>query len=325
MVDNIFANARAVAAETGLLGADRLNRMADCDSPEEAFKILSEVNFGDGANADVSDYERSIEAEEKKLAAFIREVSPDARLTRFLLAENDYHNAEAIMRSKYLKTDFADMLTAEGLYGAEFLKEKIFSDDYKSFSPFLAEALLAADNLFVSGRADGKAVSALFRRALYRELSDAAKGEKLLSKIFVPKADAANIAVAFRARDAAQTAEMRVEGGTLTEEDLRFLSEENAETVREKYKFSPLKPFIDRAAEDFAKNRPLSDFERFADGYALEFLKKEKYSDEGYRPFLLYCLYKRAELKNVRIVMSCLTNGLSGNFIKERIRESYEG
>lgn len=49
------------------------------------------------------------------------------------------------MRSKYLKTDFADMLTAEGLYGAEFLKEKIFSDDYKSFSPFLAEALLAAD------------------------------------------------------------------------------------------------------------------------------------------------------------------------------------
>lgn len=69
MVDNIFANARAVAAETGLLGADRLNRMADCDSPEEAFKILSEVNFGDGANADVSDYERSIEAEEKKLAA----------------------------------------------------------------------------------------------------------------------------------------------------------------------------------------------------------------------------------------------------------------
>ena len=98
MIDNIFANARAIAAESGLLGIDRINRMADAATPEEAFKILSEVNFGEGASADASEYERAVEAEEKKLAAFIREVSPDERLKIFLLAENDYHNAEAMIR-----------------------------------------------------------------------------------------------------------------------------------------------------------------------------------------------------------------------------------
>ena len=63
MIDNIFANARAVAEENGLLGIDRLNRMADSASPEEAFKVLSEVNFGEGVAADASDYERAVEAE----------------------------------------------------------------------------------------------------------------------------------------------------------------------------------------------------------------------------------------------------------------------
>ena len=93
MIDNIFANARAVAEENGLLGIDRLNRMADAASPKEAFKVLSEVNFGEGVAADSSDYERAVEAEERKLALFIREVSPDEKLKIFLLAENDYHNA----------------------------------------------------------------------------------------------------------------------------------------------------------------------------------------------------------------------------------------
>ncbi len=325
MIDNIFANARAIAAESGLLGIDRINRMADAATSEEAFKILSEVNFGEGASADASEYERAVEAEEKKLAAFIREVSPDERLKIFLLAENDYHNAEAMIRSKYLKTDFSPMLTADGLYTAEYLKEKIFTDDYKSFSPFLAEALLAADNLFVSSKADGKALSSLFRRALYRELGAAAKSDKTLSAIFSARTDAANIAIALRTKNGMECAEMRVEGGTLSDAELKFLCEENAEAIKEKFRYSPLKAFVDLAAEDLAKNRPLSDFEKYAGGYALAFLKKEKFNDEGYRPFLRYCYYKRAEIANVRIVMSCLINGIGGNFIKERIRESYEG
>ena len=79
------------------------------------------------------------------------------------------------------------------------------------------------------------------------------------------------------------------------------------------------------AAEDFSEGRPLADFERIADGCALKFLKKEKYDDGGCRPFLMYCYYKYAELLNVRIVMSSLNNGLAGDAVKARLRETYEG
>ena len=60
MPNSIFANARAAALSGGLLGAERLNRMIDCASPEDALKILREVGFGAGAAADGSETETLI-------------------------------------------------------------------------------------------------------------------------------------------------------------------------------------------------------------------------------------------------------------------------
>ena len=48
MVDSFFSNARAVSQENYLLGKDRLYRMIDCETAEEAYKILLESGFGNG-------------------------------------------------------------------------------------------------------------------------------------------------------------------------------------------------------------------------------------------------------------------------------------
>lgn len=325
MINSIYANARAVTATRSLLGSDRLNRMADCASAQDALKILSEVNFGDGKIVESPlDYEELVAAEETKLISFIKEVSPSEKLSKFLLCGNDYHNAEAVMRAKYLKIDFTPMLTTEGFLSAEILKERIFSDDYAGFPQTLSRALLEADNLFVSGNADGRSVSTVFRRALYEEFFSLAESDKLLKEIYRAKADAANVAVALRSRNTADAKAQYVPGGTLSEEQLEVLCTESSETIKEKFRYAKTKDLV-YAADGFTEGRPLTDFERLADGYALKFLKKEKYNDEGFRPFILYCYYKFAELSNVRIVMSCLNNGVTGTAVRERLRETYEG
>ena len=115
MTNAIFANARASALQASLLGADRLNRMVDCASGDDALKILSEVNFGNGVTvASALEADLLIEAEERRYTAFVRETAPSEALCRYLLAEYDYHNAEAIVRSKYMKTDCAPMQGADG-------------------------------------------------------------------------------------------------------------------------------------------------------------------------------------------------------------------
>ncbi len=325
MTNNIYANARAVTAMRNLLGYDRLVRMAESANAKDAFKILSEVNFGDGTTSDASEYEALLAAEEQKLTSFIREVSPNEKLTRFLLAPKDYHNAQALMKAKFLKTDAAPMLTEEGLYKTELLKEKIFADDYDEFPSPMAEALAKADVLFVSGEADGRKIDVLFKKALYRQLRELSDSDRLLGEIYRVKADAANIATALRSRDFQEAKLQFVGGGRLGEDELKILCGESVETIAEKFRYSPLKDLVFAATEGFSEGKPLSGFERLADGYALAQLKKERYNDEGYRPFLLYCYYKTAELTNVRIVMSCLSNQIFGSDIKSRLRETYEG
>lgn len=325
MKNVIYANARASAATRTLLGKERLFRIAEAASAQEAVQILAETGFGGGRTIDSPlDYETLIRAEEAALIAFVKEVSPSEKLTKFLLAEYDFHNAEAVMRAKYLKTDVAPMLAEEGLFSAETLKEKIFADDYSAFPAPLARALHAADELFVSGKADGKTIGSLFRRALYEEREKLAAKDALLSAVASAKADAANIAAAFRSRDFAETQKQFVPGGTMKEEELKILCEETPEVIRDKFRFSKRKEPVYAAAEDFSKSRPLVDFERMADGWALKYLKAEKYNDEGIRPFLSYFYYKIADAANVRIAMSCLLNGVAGAEIKERMREAYE-
>ena len=319
MPNSIFANARAAALSVRLPGAERLNRMADCSSAEDAVKILQEAGFGEGAAS--SDPETLIAAEERSFAAFVRDAAPDGRVARFLLARWDFANAEAVMRAKYLKRDAKTMAGTEGVYPLALLEEKIFADDYKPFSPQLAKALAEADAMFVGGTATGRRVGTLFARAQYAEEAETAQKERSLKEIAALRADAANIGIALRARNARIAAEMEVPGGTLTKRELEALAQEGADTIREIFRRSPRRELIACALEDFTAGRALLSLERAADGAALSVLKRERYSDEGMRPFLRYCFERLAEIGNVRIILSCLANGADRAVLRARMRE----
>ena len=325
MPNSIFANARASALEKSLIGAERLARMAESASAEDAMKILSETGFGGGLLVPASESEQLVEAEERALAAFIRENSPDKKLTRFLLAKYDFHNAEAVMRAKHLRIDPASMAGTEGAYPLAFLEEKFFADDYGAVCAPLRRACMAADALFVGGGATGRKIGALFSRAMFGGLAALAGRNKVLSEIVAIRADAANIGVCLRTGSYLAAREMTVAGGTLGEDALRLLAGESPDTIRERLRLAPQRALIDAALEDASAGRPLLLLERAADSAALTVLKRAKYDNEGNLPFLRYCCYKEAELRNVQIVLTCLSNGTDRAEIRARMRETYEG
>ena len=88
----------------------------------------------------------------------------------------------------------------------------------------------------------------------------------------------------------------------MTDENLRVLSEETPEKIRENSRFSALGKLIGAALDDFAEGRPLV-----------------------VQPFVRYCFYRQAELSNVRIILSGLNNQIEKNAVRARIRETYEG
>lgn len=312
--------------ENRLLGTERLYRMAESVSLEDALRIFSETGFGEGVNlANAIDFEELIDAERIKLVGFIKETCASETFKSFFLLKNDFHNAEAFIKSKHLRFDASAMTVEDGLIDKNVMKEKIMTDDYDGFPSELATALKIIDNEFVFGNATGFSVGSLIKKALYVELLKNAKKNKYLTNIYRVKADAVNISLALRTRDFGKASGFFVSGGMISEGELKVLCEENVENLREKTKYFSRADLIELALNDFLNSKPLSELEKFVDGYAVLYLKKNKYETEGIFPYMLYCYYKSAEIDNVRIIMVGLINGTSSSVIKRSLRDSYEG
>lgn len=327
MANAQYSNARAKVLETTLLGDERMIRMAESKSPDDAIKILSEVNFGKGVYVENSlEYDKLITGEEKNLYTFIRETSPLKEFSDFVMFKNDYHNAEVIVKFKYLpeRINLSDALLPDGEYSAETMKEKILLDEYGSFPETLKNALKKADEEFVSCRATGRGVNELFKNALYEELYKLSRKNSDLKRIYDAKADFTNVGVALRSRDYRFACDSFLKGGTLNDAQLKALCEQPLESLVLSEPKSDANDYFALATESAVKGEALTEFEKKADEFPLSYLDSFKYSVEGIRPFMRYVYEKLNELENVRIIMSGLFNGESAEKIKKRLRNCNE-
>ena len=137
--------------------------------------------------------------------------------------------------------------------------------------------------------------------------------------------DAANISTAFRSKTKETAEKLFIGGGNLKKEDILFIFSSDNDKIDKKFAFTPYKEMISVALFERAEKTPFINFERSADGFALGELKKKKYDTEGATPFMLYCLYKRAEIKNVRIIMTGKRAKAQADEIKRRLRVGYDG
>ena len=321
MSNLIYANARAKALCKNLLGEDRLNRMVDAPTADDAIKILSEVNFGDGASVDSAiDFEKLIDAEQKKFFAFLKENGSPKNEAKFFLLKNDFHNAEVFIKGKHLKKDFEHMTVPDGTIAKSVLKDCIMGDEYGDLPEQMGKALLQCDADFISGKASGQSVNEIMTKAYYEELFKVCKKDKTLGKIYTFKVDCINIGIALRTRNYLLAKSAFLPHGEISEERLKDLSEENLESLTDKMKGTAYSSIINVALEQKLKGDPLSIFEKAIDQYPLELLKREKYNFEGNFQYLIYCFTRVAEMNDVRIVLVGLINGLDRLEIKRKLR-----
>jgi V/A-type H+-transporting ATPase subunit C len=325
MSNVVFSNARARALENYLLGEERINRLIECQTPEDAIKILSEVNFGDGVSiTSALDFEKLLYAEKNKLYEFIKSTCASKTLVDFMLLKSDYHNAETLIKQKHLKIAVDEMLDSEGNFEIDYLKEKIMIDDYSNFSNQLKSALMYSDAEFVSGKATGPNISNAFIKAYFDELYEIASRDSVLKNIYTVKADCVNVSIALRLRNFNEAKACFVKFGKISEGDLKRLCEEQLEPLKEIFKFTHISEMVLSAIDSLIEGRPFSDFEKMADEYAVKLMLKDKYATDGILPFMQYCYYKLADISNVRIIMVGLINGMNKTDIRNRLRAYYE-
>ncbi len=317
--DILFIDATVKSREKYLLGAEKLYRIIESNSYDEGLKLLKEYGFGrDSEKTELSDL---IYAEEENLIAFKKEYAPKGGAVNYLLLPYDFFNAEALFKCEKLGLDKSKMLSHQGLLTVSELEKGLNGEELDIFE--ISEAYKEAEGLFngEDKTPTGAEVSTVFTRRLFKAYKRLAK-DKLLKGFWQKEIDFKNVSAALRSESEEEYAALKIDGGSLKDADDSALLSKDADKIRENFKGSYLSDFIVEALKGL-EGAPLVSYEKLVDSFLVKTLKETRFFNRGIEPYLLYCLYRKADIKNARLVMIGLKNGADKTLLKEKLREAY--
>lgn len=316
----LFENARIKAMESKLLTSQHMQRLSECSSTDEAFKVMLELGFGQGQTVAQGDFDALIANEEESLIAFLKAFNVGGALDAFLLVQ-DYHNAKALVKAE-ITGDKNPALMPEGLTSVDVIKGAI-SGSIEEISAIMAECFDSVGARISDGSVTSRFIDVTFDKGLFREqLEKAKKGGKLVVGHFVSAIDYANISAFYRTEkigaDVGFFKENFIEGGKIACSTFErcFGSDE---ALKNELKSTPYEDIFTALAE----SGNLVGFEVERDNEILRGWKKEFNDLDTPAPIIYYYLAKRTEIKVAKLIAAGIKNNVSPSLIKERTREIY--
>ena len=241
-------------------------------------------------------------------------------LELFLVAD-DYHNAKVAAKAAHFG-GAKDGYKPEGRVALSLLEDALAKGEYKELPTGIAAALTALDGLKSRDALYPSAVDIALDRAFFDEIAKARKKTaKVFLRYFDLLADLKNISVAYRAYRAGfsreKAKEMLLPAGTIPEKDLLRVAE-SGEDAAEKISSS----LVVREAISKLKEG-LTAYEVYTDNALLALLRKERYDMFSPAPIAGLYIGKLREIKNVRLILARIANGVDKDVIKGRMRELY--
>lgn len=321
----IFASARAKAKENNLFTEEKLHRMMEAKTLEDAVRVLAEANYGGGMNVTSENFYDVLTEEEKLATAFLKESAPKAMGIECFFMRNDYHNLKVLTKAKYSGIDeYEQMLLPDGNVTFTELKDKFENGKIKFFNAFMGEALASIEKAFETDALSPRKIDTEIDKAMFREINATLSGkdaDKYVKEYFSTLADTTNIGSMFRTITL---------GG-----DFRFFEENfvcGGEIDTDAFlacgiDMAKFRKFVDgtkyRKMFESVDGADLSGFETAKDEYLLRIFSANKGDMFSVAPVVGYYLGKLNEIKVIKVVLVCLKNQVKYEEMKKRVRALY--
>lgn len=325
-----YAAARVRAREVKLLDSSRLDRMLEASSPEEAYKILAEAEYGVGSDtaANVFSFEALLAEEMKKTYSLLSEIAPQVEIVRAFQKKHDYFNVKVLLKAEFSNQDPPPILMETGTYGADAIRRIIRERDYKELEPVMQQAILETYDVFSRTR-DPQAVDLILDKASYEQFVTDLKNIDSpflhgLAEIII---DITNIKMHIRARSLNKEwvfiKKLLLAGGELEEKHFAATGDKPIEAFVDDIRYTKYGDAVYRGWELYKTKNNFSALERLLDDYLMEYVRRAKMITMGVEPFIAYLYAKEAEIRNVRVIMTGKINRLPNDLIRERLRLVY--
>ena len=316
--------------ETRLLDKAKIDRMIDGDSANEALKVLQESEYA-GVMTGVKrpeDYEMVLARELKRVYELMYDASPVKSLVDIMGIKYDYHNIKVILKGMFLQKDFSHMLIPVGMIDVQTLKHSIQNNNLGDLNETMKEGIIKAKEVFEETK-DPQVIDIILDNTMFKEMREIAKqiDDKFVDKYVKVTIDSTNIKTLLRVKkqkkDKDFLEEVIIEGGEIDKDTLISMLHDAPENISNKLAFTNYGEMIKLGIEDFTKSGSVNELERLVDNYIMNMMKEAKYIPFGVEPLLAYIYAKETEIKIVRIIMVGKLNNISGEVIRERLRDIY--
>lgn len=316
-----FAVGRVSVLLRERMDASRVDRLMAAPTLDEALKTLQEFGWRD---EQAGDYEQAISNYVRKAYEFVREVTPDERVTDCFFAHLDVHNLKTLLKARCLSQP-AQHLYAYGLISVEKLRHAVEERKYSFLPEALAKALDGLEAR-LAVREDPLDIDITLDKAMFawifERLSDAPSSAA--HAYFRAKVDLLNAMMLLRtlkmAKDRAFFERLRIAGGHIDCREWQDAFEKPQALPRLLSRYGAK---VLTAAQAAASEGRLAGLEKAADDYLLSLFAAKRADPLSLEPVIAYLLLREREAAAVRLILAGKANGFSQEAVSERLCELY--
>lgn len=315
-----FGVARIRALESALFSQDTINQLIQCKTYEDCIRFLKDKGWGNG------NYEQTLsqmlETEHHKTWTVLNEIVKDSNECRILTINNEFHNLKAAIKSVCSGQEIENIFISGGTLKPDYLMECIRQGSYDKLPSDMTEVAREATEVLLQ-TGDGQLCDIIIDKATLKAISQVGQNSDnvMIKKYAETLLTNANIKIAIRCATAGKDGEFAkkamVECDGISVNELCMAVDNGIEDVCNYLENSGYKDAVE------ALNKSKSVFECWCDNRIVENIKKQKYNSFTIGPIIAYVLARENEIKTVKIILSCKSNGFDDEFIKERIRVMY--
>ena len=321
----IQSSVRIRHAEKKLLTKQQLQRLADAKNLEDAIKLLNETSYSSELSKldRPENYEQVLSEVLNKTYKEAMEISPEKSLVEILSCKYDYHNLKVLVKENILKEKFDSMYCMLDENEIEAFRELALKND-EGLSKDFKECLD-----FFEITKDPQDIDIFIDKKYFEKVLSLSEGFKLemITEYFKAMIDFINLRTFIRCRKQNQANEtlekVLIKGGDVETDKILEMGYENIEVLPIKLKAYKIGRVLSKIVEEYKNTNSLNSFEKSMDDYLVEILRKTNSINYGPEVIFSFLFAKELEIKNLRLILVGKVNGLSADFIKERLREVY--
>lgn len=315
-----FAVAKIRTIETNLLNSSDIEQLITASDYDSAIRVLEDKGFiSENENEDI---ECLLKQQIKNTWQLLSEISPDRSQLEFLVVRNDFHNLKAVLKALLSGVENADYFILPSLIDPELIKTAVISKRFNDLPNFLADGAAKTYDVLVRTTDGQLADIMLDAMTLDNIILRAEKtSNNFIKKLAELIAVTANIKLAFRAartgKDEQFLKTALCSPKTLDKSALINAAKKGLEELINFLSGTAYK----EAAEYFKIST--TAFEKWCDDIIMSHIESAKYVSFGTEPLIAYYIAKEAEIKTIRIILSCKHNNMAADIIRERVRKLY--